>query len=200
MTILIQGGIAAGKSTITRLLTERGAEHVDCDRIAHGVLEEPAVQQKIREAWGQGMLNSQGAVDRKALGRLVFSDPAALAQLEAWVHPRVRDLVRAALEAAGVTGATPRRVLVVDAAVADKMALTERYDLRLFVDVSLEERRRRAATRGWEPGELERREANQAPLEIKRERADAVLPNDTDLAEAARHVDRIWIELIEPQR
>lgn len=203
MTILIQGGIASGKSTVTRLLCERGAEHVDCDRIAHEVLETPGVRAKIAAELGpECVVGAAGEerVDRQAVAARVFSDEAALARLESWVHPEVRARVQAALLAATVPAGSPRRVLVIDAAVAEKMKLTEAYDLRVFVRVSLETRRARARTRGWAEGELERREARQTPLAAREAGADYVIPNEGSLEEATNHVERFWDDCVRPHR
>ncbi len=200
VTILVQGGIASGKSTISRLLAQRGAEPIDCDALAHQALETPAARQAVREAFGPEVFADDGAVDRAALARVVFADEAALQRLEAILHPMVGERVRAALVAAAVAEGEPRRVAVIDAAVADKMKMVEAYDLVLFVDTSPETRRRRAAERGWAPGEIERREAQQSALAPKRAAADYVVVNDGDLAEAESHVERFWTDHVEPRR
>ena len=200
LVILVQGGIAAGKSTVTGLLTDCGAEHLDCDQIAHAELRDPAVVEAVRDRFGAAVLDADGQVDRKALGGVVFADPAALADLEALLHPRVRARVQEALAAARTPAGTPRRVMIIDAAVAPKMRLTERYDFTIFVQANLATRRARAAQRGWPDGELERREAAQAPIAEKQQAADAIVPNDGDLAEAQSHVERFWSEFVQPQR
>lgn len=203
VTILIQGGIASGKSTISRLLVERGARALDCDRIAHEALETPAVEQQVRAAFGPAVFGPDGHVQRKALGEVVFNDPAALLRLEQLVHPLVRERVQEALRSMRAADGAPRQVAVIDAAVASKMRLLEGdadYDVVLFVEVSPETRRRRAGERGWAPGELERREARQESLAVLRDRADVVIPNDGDLREAERHVERVWSEFVEPRR
>ncbi|MEZ6186111.1 MAG: dephospho-CoA kinase [Planctomycetota bacterium] len=199
LTILIQGGIASGKSTVSRLLAERGAHVVDCDRVAHEQLAEPEVQAALRAAFGDGVFDA-GAVSRPALGALVFSDPAALETLERIVHPRVAEVVREVLTRWARPASEPREVVVIDAAVADKMRLVERYDLRLFVEVDRATRAARAATRGWAPDELAKREANQDPLEVKRARADHVISNEGDLDQAAQRVASFWSEHVEPRR
>lgn len=198
LTVLIQGGIASGKSTIARLIEARGASRIDCDRVAHEILDSSEVQAKVEERFGEQLL-VEGKVDRKALGALVFADESALQELEGWIHPRVRDRVREALEAGAVGDGELRGVLIVDAAVAEKMNLTD-YDLRVFVDTPLAQRRERARERGWDDDEVERREARQEPLEARRARADFVLPNEGDLAEAEKHVERFWDDFVQPRR
>lgn len=200
LLVLIQGGIASGKSTVSKLLAARGAEFVDCDGIAHEALREPEVERAVRQRFGAGVFDQDGRVDRKRLGAIVFDDPAALRDLEALLHPRVGARVAELVADHHRPAAEPRAVLVIDAAVASKMRLVERWDLTIFVAASDEARRRRAATRGWPPGELERREARQDPLAAAQGRADVVVPNDGDVQETERHVDRVWAELIGPRR
>ncbi len=219
VTVLVQGGIASGKSTIGKLLAARGARLLDCDRIAHEVLAEPAVEAALRDAFGPGVFGADQRVDRKALGGVVFDDPAALQRLEALVHPGVRDRVQAALRSMAVAPGERRQVAVIDAAVASKLRLTQGlidpaveraperadvggrdYDVIVFVEVSAATRRRRAAERGWAPGELERREARQENLTVLKDRADVVIHNDGDLREAESHVERVWSEFVEPRR
>lgn len=146
------------------------------------------------------MFAPDGAVDRRALAGVVFEDPEALARLEAILHPRVGVRVRAAVAAAATPAGAERAVVVVDAAVADKMKMVDAYDLVVFVDVSPEVRQARALTRGWDPGELARREARQTPLSAKRSEADVVIANDGDLAEANDHVQRFWSDHVQPRR
>ena len=202
LTVLVSGGIASGKSTIAKMVAAEGGEYVDCDRLAHQVLERDDVMAELREAFGDGVFidTEEGAVDRKALGAVVFGDEAALLSLEAIVHPHVTAVVQARLDAARSPAGSRRKVVVIDAAVAERMKLTEGFDLRLFVSTTPETRRQRAALiRGWEPGELERREARQNTPDSKRSQADCVVPNDGELEEAERHVKRFWSEHVEPR-
>lgn len=221
LLILIQGGIASGKSTVSRLLAERGARFVDCDKLAHEELLAPAIEAALQARFGARVVGPDGHIDRKALGAIVFDDPAALLDLERLVHPRVAARVAALVAAARRPAGEPREVLVIDAAVASKMELAGRtvaavdrrsappselqaggrpWDLIVFVAASDEARRRRAATRGWPAGELERREARQTPLPDAKRRADVVVENDGDVAETESHVERIWTQFVEPRR
>lgn len=88
------GGIASGKSTVAGFLRERGWAIVDADKVAHEVYA-PGTQtvQAIQSIFGTGVILPDGSVDRKALGAIVFADPAALERLEALVHPATRLLI-----------------------------------------------------------------------------------------------------------
>ncbi|MCI2426708.1 dephospho-CoA kinase [Candidatus Acetothermia bacterium] len=92
----LTGGIGCGKSTVARELSkERGVESCDCDRIAWEIyrLRTAPYQQLIRR-FGREILTSSGEIDRTALGRLIFSDKAAQADLNAIVHPAVMEQVQ----------------------------------------------------------------------------------------------------------
>jgi dephospho-CoA kinase len=106
LVIGITGPIGCGKSTVAGWLEELGGVVVDADRIAREVTApaEPALDAVV-EAFGERYLAPDGSLDRAALGRLVFSNPAELARLEAIVHPAVRPRIEAAVAAAAAGGA-----------------------------------------------------------------------------------------------
>lgn len=91
LTIAVTGGIACGKNLAGCSLARRGVEVADADTVVHRLMaEDAALRAGLVGAFGDGILGSDGAIDRSILGGLVFSDPGARAVLEAWVHPRVR--------------------------------------------------------------------------------------------------------------
>ncbi len=84
----LTGNIATGKSTVAEMLVTLGAERVDADHVAHEVMAPGGtVHDAVVAAFGAGILAPDGALDRRALGDIVFSDPAALTRLESLVHP-----------------------------------------------------------------------------------------------------------------
>jgi dephospho-CoA kinase len=97
----LTGGIGSGKSEVARLLAERGAVIVDSDALARDAVApgSPGLAEVVA-AFGPDVIGPDGALDRPALGRVVFADPAARARLEAIVHPRVRALADEAFAAA----------------------------------------------------------------------------------------------------
>jgi dephospho-CoA kinase len=185
LVIGLLGGVAAGKSTIAAALAARGLQHVDADRLAREVAAEGPVLREIAAAFGAGVLDAAGRLDRAALAAIAFRDAAARQRLEALVHPRVRAAIVAATAAARAAGVS----VVLDVPLLLERGLIEACDVVVFVQSSEAARRARAAARGWPPGEFERREAAQAPLADKRARAEFVLDNDGPLDAVGRRVD-----------
>ena len=189
----VLGGIASGKSRVAQLLAGPAGVVIDADRLAHGVLAEAPVLERIRARFGAGVLDAEGRVDRGRLARAVFDDPAGRAALESWVHPRVRERVAALLAEARREG-VPRVVLDVPLLLENdgQHGLLSECEQLVFVDAPLEARERRArAGRGWDAGEVARREAAQLPLDDKRAAAQHVIRNDGDLAALAAAVSEL---------
>lgn len=181
----ILGGVAAGKSAVARAMEARGLLRLDADEVAREVVAEPAVLERLVERFGPTILDKNGDLERAALAALAFSSEAATADLNALVHPEVRRRLRAQIEAAG------DRPVVLDVPLLLDSPLEELVDTWVFVESPASEREARAAERGWERGERERREGLQASLAAKRARADHLLENHGTIDDLARSVDTL---------
>ncbi|MFC8716736.1 dephospho-CoA kinase [Kitasatospora sp. NPDC057198] len=192
LRIGLTGGIGAGKSEVSRRLAARGAVIVDSDVIAREVVAPgtPGLAAVVAE-FGPGVLLPDGTLDRPALGRIVFADPARLAKLNAVVHPLVRAR-SAELEAA----AGPDAIVVHDVPLLAENGLAPLYDLVVVIDVPDEERLRRlVGQRGMAEDEARSRMAAQASREERLAVADLVLDNSGDLEQLAARVEELWQEL-----
>ena len=195
LRIGLTGGIGSGKSTVARLLAERGAVVVDADRIAREVVEPgtPGLEAVV-DAFGDGVLTADGALDRPALAAIVFSDPEARARLDGIVHPLVR------ARSAELAAATPPdAVLVNDVPLLVETGQAGSYDLVLVVEAEEETRVTRLVQRGLAAEDARARIAAQATDEQRRAVADVVLDNSGSLEDLTAQVDRFWTERVTPE-
>jgi dephospho-CoA kinase len=155
----LTGPIGCGKSTVARQLARLGATLIDADVLARDVTAPgSAALEAIRERFGEGVIDPTGALDRAALARIVFEDEAALRDLEAIVHPRVRLRVEAALARAAGEGAA---FVVVEAIKLVEGGLAERCDEVWLIDCPREVQWERLRARGLGDADIERRLAVQ---------------------------------------
>jgi len=185
----LTGPIGCGKSTVAAHLAVRGVVVVDADRLARDVTEpgEPALA-AIEARFGATLILGDGRLDRAALARVVFADPAALADLEAIVHPAVRPRILAALEAAGASSAP---AVILEAIRLVEGGYTDLLDEVWVVDCSEDARFERLLGRGSDPDDARHRIDAQADL-VARSRAAAtrVISTDGSLDAALEAVDR----------
>ncbi len=162
------GGVGAGKSWVAAEFGRRGATVVDADSLAHELLRNPLVSSEVIRTFGSRVLASDGMVDRKTLGAVVFEDAAARKRLESILHPRIREFAEQSIACAISEG---RPVVVLDAALLLESGWDELCDAIVFVDAPISVRRARVAEhRSWPSSEHVRREHAQAPLEAKSSR------------------------------
>jgi dephospho-CoA kinase len=175
LRVALTGGVASGKSTVAGLLAERGAVVVDSDLLAREVVEPgtPGLAAVV-EAFGEDVLTPDGALDRAALGRVVFADEEARRRLEGLLHPLIR--ARAAeVEAT----ATPGTLVVHDIPLLVETGRAGDFDAVLVVDVPVATQvGRMVRDRGWTREDAEARVAAQASREERRAVATYVIDND----------------------
>lgn len=188
----LTGGIAAGKSVAARRLAERGAVVVDHDQLARLAVAPGSVGlEEIAEAFGAEVIDPGGALDRPALGRLVFSDDEARERLNAIVHPQVRRL-SAEREAEAATR-DPRAVVVHDIPLLVETGQAEAFHLLVVVHAPAEQRLTRLVEgRGMDPEEARGRLAAQAGDEERLAAADVVLDGTGSEADLIAQVDALW--------
>ncbi|MFE4369889.1 dephospho-CoA kinase [Streptomyces sp. NPDC056835] len=190
----LTGGIGAGKSEVSRLLTSYGAVLIDSDRIAREVVEPgtPGLAAVVAE-FGPEVLTPDGGLDRPKLGGIVFGDPDRLRALNAIVHPLVR-----ARSAELETAAGPDSIVVHDVPLLVENGMTALYDLVVVVDASPETQLDRLVRlRGMAESEARKRMAAQATRERRRAAADVVIDNDGPLERLEPQVRRVWQTLRE---
>ncbi|MFG2055921.1 dephospho-CoA kinase [Micromonospora sp. NPDC048930] len=191
----LTGGIGSGKSAVANRLTALGAVLVDSDRIAREVVA-PGSEglAEIVATFSERVLDPHGALDRAALGALVFGDEAARRKLEAITHPRVR-----ARAAELTAAAAPDAVVVNDVPLLVEVGLAPTYHLVVVVQAAVATRLARLARdRGMDRAEAERRIAAQADDARRQAAADVLLTNDGTLDELHAAVDALWRDRLLP--
>ena len=200
LVVGLTGGIGSGKSTVSRLLAERGAIIIDADAITRE-LQEPGTEvfEAMVARFGDGIVATDGSLDRQAVADLVFADPDALADLNGIVHPAVGAEIATRL-AAAADAPTPDDaagpVVVLDIPL---LVETGRSDVAavLVVDATEEDQLDRLVTqRGLDPDDARARMSRQATRAERRARADLVIDNTGDLEHLVAEVDRAWSWLV----
>ena len=187
----LTGNIACGKSTVRGMLAEHGAATLDADALVHDLyLPGDPVYRAVIDAFGADILGMDAEIDRRALGRKVFGDPAALARLEGLTHPAVIERTWAWV----ARQTTP--VVVVDAVKLIEAGIADGCDAVWAVTCPPAEERRRLMTRpGMTDAEADRRLAAQAPEAEKVARAAVVIDNGGTMDATRAQIDRACAEI-----
>lgn len=189
----LTGGIGSGKSTVSALLASHGAVVIDYDQLARDAVESgSAALRLIAERFGSQVIAADGALDRPALGAIVFADPAALGDLNAITHPAIRQLAESRERSAGADA-----IVVHDNPLLVEMGAHELCDVVVVVDIPVElQVERLIATRGMSEADAGARIAAQASRERRTGAADLVIDNTGSPDELVRTVGGLWDELV----
>lgn len=184
----ITGNIASGKSTVVDMLKDFGAIHFDADLVYRELVGpgQPLLR-SLADHFGAGIVAADGSLDRKALGAIVFSDPAKLAELDALTHPAVIAEIDRRAEA------VERGVVVIDAVKLIESGHADRCDVVWLVVANPDVQMTRLMRRNrLDALEARRRIDAQPPMEAKRQQADRVIDNSGTLEETRRQVVSAW--------
>lgn len=183
----LTGGIATGKSTVGRILRQKGIIVISSDELAHqAMLPGSAMYQRIVAEFSPKILTTDGEINRRLLGEIVFKDEAARKKLEQIVHPFVINGIRKSLELYSKQGV---RIVVVEIPLLFEVGLTDLFDQIWVVSSTLESQLQRIQERdGLTKEEAKKRIATQLPLKEKEKRADVVIMNDRGLDSLEKQV------------
>lgn len=187
LVVGITGNIATGKSTVAGMLGDLGAEVIDADRVAHRVMQAGTpTWEAVVDAFGREIVGADGEIDRRRLGAIVFGDAAALARLEAIIHPLTIETVNRRIAAA--TGA-----VVVEAIKLIESGMADDCD-SVWVTVCRPEQQvaRIVAGRGLSRAEAEQRVQAQSSPQLKVARADVVIDTSGSLPQTRAQVEAAW--------
>jgi dephospho-CoA kinase len=175
----ITGGIGSGKSTVARMFGEMGCMVIHADEQVNLAYRDPAVVNELRGWWGDEIVGLDGVLDRKKIADIVFADPGQRQRLEGLLHPKVAQMRR---ERMGEGLEDPQiRAFIWDTPLLFEAGLRSGCDAIVFVESPFWMRLERVGkSRGWNEGELGRREKSQWPLDKKREISDYIIDNTAD--------------------
>ena len=187
----LTGGIGTGKSEAARYLVSLGADLIDADVVGHEAYRPHAeAWRRVVEAFGQGILDPENEIDRRALGAIVFSDSGQLARLNGIMHPLMAGMVQERIDDFREKGA---EAVVVEAALLFEAGwnslVQEVWVTDSPADVVVD---RLAQRNGMSAEEARRRISSQLSREERLERADFVIDNSTDVESMRRAIDELW--------
>ena len=194
LKVALTGGIGSGKSLVGEYLEELGAVVIDSDELARSVIERGSPgYEEVLAVFGDEIL-SEGEIDRKKLAARVFSDEPARKQLEAIIHPRVREIAEKLT-----------RNLGADAIVVNQIPLlfetdgAKRFDYVITVECAEGTRVERLKERGMKEYEISKRMQAQASDEQRASIADFVLKNEGSIDQLQREVQKMWESQLLPR-
>jgi dephospho-CoA kinase len=190
----LTGGIASGKSTVARMLGELGARIVDADLVAREVVEpgQPAYRD-IVEAFGGGVLQADGSIDRKRLGAIVFADAEQRKRLNGITHPRIAEATQRKMAAFAAAG---EPLAIYEAALLVENGLHHALAGLIVVACDEKEQIARILRRdGLSEEEAQKRVRAQAPLADKIAAANWVIDTSGPLDQTRAQVEKVWTEI-----
>jgi len=187
----VTGLMASGKTDVARRFVERGATLVEGDALGWEVLREPEVRDRLKALFGPSVLDPDGHVDRRALGRIVFGDVSEMNRLNALVQPRLLARVREAMDAAAGDG-----VVVLDAALLGVWNLAPEMDGVVEVTAPAETRiARLAAFKEFPQAEARQRVEGQRLPPVRGARRLWKIENAGTKEELLARADEVWSEI-----
>jgi dephospho-CoA kinase len=191
----ILGGIGSGKSTIAAEFAKLGCKVIDADRIAHELLQEPPVREKVVSFFGQAVLDSSGKIDRRKLAEIVFADDHMLASLNRIIHPLVLQRTQELIEQSKSQDQV--KAIVLDMPLLVEVGWHKKCNKLIFVDCEQKLRQERAKKMGFDKKQIKIRENFQISLDNKESLADNTIENNSDFSAIAKQVTGIFSYIVD---
>jgi len=191
----IIGGIGSGKSTVAAQFGRLGCAVIDADKIAHKIIEQENIKQKIVERFGNSILDKSGMINRSKLAQAAFANPEKYQQLNAIVHPPVIEYVEQLISQ--YENESKLKAIVLDVPLLVEIGWQKRCNRLIFVECRKNLRVARAQKNGiLNEKQLEIRENFQISLDNKKKLSDNVVDNCMDQAAMARQVILIFSDVM----
>ncbi len=192
----LTGGIASGKSTVSKALADLGATVIDGDETAHRLMEpHQPIWEDIVNKFGREILNPDLAIDRAKLGKIVFDDPEQMAELNRISRPRIIESIINEMES--IKKISPNTVLVLDVPLLFEARLDKLSDQVWVVWIDRETQIKRLMERNhYTREEAVKRIDSQMSLDEKAQRADVVIDNSGSIEETLRAATRYFLDIL----
>ena len=198
LIIGLTGGIVSGKSTVASMFKDLGAKIVDADKLGHSVIlpNKPAWK-KIIKIFGKDILQNDLTIDRKKLGKIVFTNQTLLKKLNEITHPEITKMIKKEIDSAKNNTHNQEKVLIIDAALIYEAKIDRFMDKIIVVYIDKDEQIKRLIKRNnLSKDEALQRVRSQIPMEEKAKIADYVIDNSSSLDKTKEQVEKIWQELM----
>ena len=191
----IVGGIGSGKSTVAGEFARLGCALIDADKLAHEVLDDKNIIEQLRAAFGEGIIGTDGGIDRKMLAEVIFADADQLTKANGIIHPPV--LARCEELISGYNRREEVPAIVLDMPLLVEVGWEKRCEIVVFVACNAENRLERIGQMGLEAkNNLKKREKFQNSLDKKANIADYTVGNNSGESAIAEQVERIFSIII----
>ena len=198
MIVGLTGGIVGGKSTVASMFRDLGAKIIDADKLGHSVIlpNKPAWK-KIVKIFGKDILQNDLTVDRRKLGKIVFTNQALLKKLNEITHPEITKMIKKEINLGKNITHNQEKILIIDAALIYEAKIDRLMDKIIVVYIDEDEQIKRLVMRN----NLSREEAlqrikSQMPMKEKVKMADYVIDNSSSLDKTKEQVEKIWQNLV----
>jgi dephospho-CoA kinase len=191
----LTGGVASGKTAVSRVLREEGAYIIDADQIARELVQphKPAWNELVR-AFGKEILQEDGSIHRRKLADKVFTDPEQRKVLNQILHPRIKEEMDRRTKEIGQRD--PEAIVVIDAPLLVELGVYRQVDQLIVVSSTQMQQMERLKERdGRSPEEALRLFSSQMPVEEKAKLADFVIRNEGSLEETKKRAKEVFKEL-----
>jgi dephospho-CoA kinase len=190
----ILGGIGSGKSTVAAEFAKLGCKVIDADRIAHELLDEPTVKDRITNLFGRAVINSSGKIDREKLASVAFADVQMLEALNKIIHPYVLKQTQELIEKFNCQNQV--KAIVLDMPLLVEVGWHKKCDKLIFVNSEKKLRLQRAKKMGFNENQVKIRENFQISLDNKANLADNTIENNSDFSAIAKQVTDIFSYIV----
>ena len=190
----ILGGIGSGKSTVAAEFAKLGCKVIDADKIAHELLDNKSVKEKIVGLFGEAVLDSSGRIEHKKLAGVVFTCGDKLASLNRVIHPLVLERAEELIEQYNQQNQV--KAIVLDMPLLVEVGWNRRCDKLIFVDCEQKIRAERAKKKDFDKNQIKIREKFQISLDNKLSIADNTVENNSDFSALVRQIADIFYDIM----